>query len=74
MAAMWELPQISRPKRRSDPEFVLRHSITVTDYSVRVWRVPAPEEARGQWVAREKLGRVALTGLARKILRMAELV
>jgi len=74
MAAMWELPQISRPKRRSDPAFVLRHSITVTDYAVRVWRVPSPEESRGQWVAREKLGRVALTGLARKILRMAELV
>jgi len=74
MAAMWELPQISRPKRRSDPEFVLRHSITVTDYSVRVWRVPAPDESRGQWVAREKLGRVALTGLARKILRKAELI
>jgi len=74
MAAMWELPEIAPPKRRTDPEFVLRHSITVTDYSVRVWRVPAPKESRGQWVAREKLGRVALTGLARKILRMAELV
>jgi A/G-specific adenine glycosylase len=74
MAAMWELPEISRPKRRTDPTFVLRHSITVTDYSVRVWRVPVPQESRGQWVSREKLGRVALTGLARKILRMAELV
>ena len=74
MAAMWELPEISRPKCRTDPAFVLRHSITVTDYSVRVWRIPVPEESCGQWVAREKLGRVALTGLARKILRMAELV
>ena len=74
MAEMWELPEIARPKRRTDPAFTLRHSITVTDYSVWVWRVSAPEESRGQWVAREKLGRVALTGLARKILRMAELV
>jgi len=74
MAAMWELPEISRPKRRTDPAFLLRHSITVTDYSVRVWRLPPPEDARGQWVTREKLSRVALTGLARKILRMAELV
>ena len=74
MAAMWELPEISGPKRRTDPAFVLRHSITVTDYSVRVWRVRAPDETRGQWIAREKLGRVALTGLARKILRMAELI
>jgi A/G-specific adenine glycosylase len=74
MAAMWELPEISRPKRRTDPAFILRHSITVTDYSVRVWRAPAPDESRGQWIAREKLGRVALTGLARKILQMADLV
>ena len=74
MAAMWELPEISRPRRRTEPAFILRHSITVTDYSVQVWRVPAPEEASGQWIRREKLGRVALTGLARKILRMAELV
>jgi len=74
MAAMWELPEISRPKHRADPAFVLRHSITVTDYSVRVWRVRAPDETRGQWVERVKLGRVPLTGLARKILRMAKLV
>ena len=74
MAAMWELPEIARPKRRTVPSFTLRHSITVTDYSVRVWPVPAPEESRGQWVAKEKLNRIALTGLARKILRMAELV
>ena len=74
MAAMWELPEISRPKRGADPAFVLRHSITVTDFSVRVWRVPVPVKSRGQWVTREKLGRVALTGLARKILRLAELV
>ena len=74
MAAMWELPEISRPQRRTDPAFILRHSITVTDYSVRVWRAPAPDESRGQWIAREKLGRVALTGLARKILQMADLV
>jgi A/G-specific adenine glycosylase len=49
----------------------LRHSITVTDYTVRVWRMSAPAGVRGEWVAVERLARVALTGLARKILRKA---
>jgi A/G-specific adenine glycosylase len=49
----------------------LKHSITVTDYTVRVWRQPAPPGARGEWVAVGRLGRVALTGLARKILQKA---
>jgi A/G-specific adenine glycosylase len=54
--------------------FSLRHSITVTDYSVRVWRMSAPTSVTGKWVAVERLGRVALTGLARKILRKAEII
>jgi A/G-specific adenine glycosylase len=49
----------------------LRHSITVTDYTVRVWRMSAPAGVRGEWVAVERLARIALTGLARKILRKA---
>jgi len=56
------------------PSFTLRHSITVTDYTVRVWRAAAPEHVRGKWIAATRLGRVALTGLARKILRKAELL
>ena len=52
--------------------FTLRHSITVTDYTVRVWRMPVPSHVAGKWVPVEKLARVALTGLARKILRKAE--
>jgi adenine-specific DNA glycosylase len=52
--------------------YTLKHSITVTDYTVRVWRVDAPESASGKWIAVERLGRVALTGLARKILRNAK--
>jgi len=52
----------------------LRHSITVTDYTVRVWRRSALPGARGKWVATEGLKRVALTGLARKILRRAGLL
>ena len=54
--------------------FSLRHSITVTDYTVRVWRVGAPDGTRGEWVATNRLERVALTGLARKILRKADVI
>jgi A/G-specific adenine glycosylase len=54
--------------------FTVRHSITVTDYTVRVWSQTAPPGIRGEWVAVERLGRVALTGLARKILRKAEVL
>ena len=48
----------------------LKHSITVTDYTVRVWPVSVRSRG-GKWVPAEKLHRVALTGLARKILRKA---
>jgi len=55
--------------RRRHPSFSLRHSITVTDYTVRVWQMPAPQAVAGSWVALEKAQGLALTGLARKILR-----
>jgi A/G-specific adenine glycosylase len=69
MAGMWELPEIN-PNGDGEAAFTLRHSITVTDYTVRVWRRSAGD-ARGEWISVERLGRVALTGLARKILRRA---
>jgi A/G-specific adenine glycosylase len=62
--------------RASDSRLWLkvRHSITVTDYVVRVWRIPAPTEIHGKRVAVERLSRVALTGLTRKILREAGII
>jgi A/G-specific adenine glycosylase len=63
-----------RSGNSSEACFTLKHSITVTDYTVRVWRMPAPWEHRGEWVAVGRLGRIALTGLARKILRKAGIV
>ena len=74
MAGMWELPEIARPADRARPDVMVRHSITVTDYTVRVWRAPAPKRVRGKLVAVDRLARVALTGLARKILRKAEIL
>jgi A/G-specific adenine glycosylase len=62
-------------KRSDKPKtllFSVKHSITVTDYTVRVWHARS-ESVRGEWVAVERLNRVALTGLARKILRKAEI-
>ena len=53
--------------------FTLKHSITVTDYTVQVWR-RAQGGVGGKWVPVERLGRVALTGLARKILRRAKIL
>jgi A/G-specific adenine glycosylase len=74
MAGMWELPEIVPSADRTAPDVTVRHSITVTDYTVRVWRESAPKRVRGELVAIERLARVALTGLTRKILRKAEIL
>jgi hypothetical protein len=74
MPGMWELPALATSNRNANPLFTLRHSITVTDYIVRVWRTAAPAETRGRWIPIERLSRLPLTGLARKILRKAELL
>jgi A/G-specific adenine glycosylase len=70
MPGMWELPEIDSVNGGS-PLFSLRHSITVTDYTVRVWQNTLPSHAPGKWVSMQRLRAVALTGLARKILRKA---
>ena len=85
MPGMWELPETEPPlpptkkkrasrtgkigSRTAQPSLTLRHSITVTDYTVRVWQMPAPQAIAGNWVTLDKAGTLALTGLARKILR-----
>jgi A/G-specific adenine glycosylase len=74
MAGMWELPELTKGHGASQLSFTLRHSITVTDYTVHVWRSTAPKCVGGKWIPVTRLRRVALTGLARKILRKAELL
>jgi len=74
MPGMWELPEVTRASDGTSPSFTLKHAITVTGYTVRVWSNAAPTGAGGKWVSRERLERVALTGLARKILRKAEML
>jgi A/G-specific adenine glycosylase len=71
MPGMWELPTL--PTSASTPAFSLRHSITVTDYEVHVERWERSASGiLGVWVPRAKLTGLPLTGLARKILRLAD--
>ncbi len=72
MAGMWELPEV-KVRTTLPAAFSLRHSITVTDYTVHVRRCAVPPRTPGEWVALGKLPRLALTGLARKTLRRAAL-
>ena len=74
MPGMWELPELASTNGTTDALMTLRHSITVTDYTVYIWRVSPPSPVRGKWTPVERLEQVALTGLARKILRKAELL
>jgi len=73
MPGMWELPALSGVQ---DGRAVLslRHSITVTDYKVRVLELACPEEHSGTWIAASRLMSLPLTGLARKILRKVEML
>lgn len=74
MAGMWELPEMVRANGSSQPAFTLRHSITVTDYAVKVWKTEDTPANAGKWIPVDKLSSVALTGLARKILRKAQIL
>ncbi len=77
-----QIPRVARndsnlcDRKASDSQlrFTVRHSITVTDYTVWVWRVSAACNVGGKWIPFQRLPRVALTGLARKILRKAEII
>jgi len=73
MPGMWELPRFSG-QHTAVPLFALRHSITVTDYAVRVMELPSPDEQEGTWIAASRLPSLPLTGLARKILRRVEML
>ncbi len=79
MPGMWELPEIPVADASGRASITLRHSITVTDYLVRVIRNPAPLGAAGQWiegrwVEEKRIAQLPLTGLARKILRRAQVI
>jgi A/G-specific adenine glycosylase len=73
MPGMWELPEF--PAHGTiKPLLKLRHSITVTEYAVRVMELLDPDERRGVWIPVSRLASLPLTGLARKILRRIEVL
>jgi A/G-specific adenine glycosylase len=75
MAGMWELPECALPASPHSKELcVVRHSITDTDYEVRVLRMGVralgkEQRQAGRWVERHNVFELPLTGLTRKILR-----
>jgi A/G-specific adenine glycosylase len=74
MAGMWELPEILPSSPHAKPMLSLRHSITVTDYAVAVREISRPSGFAGKWIPISRLESTPLTGLARKILRRAEIL
>ena len=74
MPGMWELPEITGEDNGVRPWLTLRHSITVTDYSVKVVRGATPDRTGGRWIADSRLCTLPLTGLARKILRTTKVI
>jgi A/G-specific adenine glycosylase len=79
MANMWELlplsPEVVAPY---EPVLTVKHSITVSNYDVSVYSARELEREvetkRLRWVRADTLATIALTGLARKILRKMEVM
>ena len=72
MAGMWELPALApEAVNGAAPLLRVRHSITDTDYRVAVYEIPGIGKAdKGtRWFTAKQYERLALTGLANKILR-----
>ena len=67
MAGMWELPEFVGAPADVQPIAELRHSITTTDYRVLVY-AGSDVGRDGKWAPLNRVDRMALTGLAKKIL------
>jgi len=67
MPGMWELPPARSASARTAPLLTLRHSITTTDYVVKVWRGKPPRGSIQSTAA--NAAKLPLTGLTRKILQ-----
>jgi hypothetical protein len=74
MPGMWELPEMHVDGIRPDVRWTLRHSITITDFTIEVSVGEPPQGIRGRWVRREQAEALPLTGLAKKILRRASFI
>ncbi len=74
MPGLWELPEASVENHGSNAWFMLRHSITDTDFVVQVQRSSTAGTVDGRRFRREQIAKLPLTGLARKILRAARVI
>jgi len=74
MPGMWELPEIPSANGSRVAWITVRHSITTTDYLVRVVKGRTPDITQGSWVPVSRLTDLPLTGLTRKILRAAKVI
>jgi A/G-specific adenine glycosylase len=74
MPGMWELPSCEAVGSTDQVLFSVKHSITVTDYNVRVIRRESISWREGRWVKISRLSTIPLTGLAKKILRKAGII
>ena len=73
MPGMWELPEVASRNPSDKILFSVRHSITITDFRVRVVG-PTPPRPGGTWVRISRLSTLPLTGLAKKVLRKAGII
>jgi A/G-specific adenine glycosylase len=73
MPGMWVLQEVVADDLM-ESWLTVRHSITVTDYTVRVVRGSALGDGCGHWVAKGRIEALPLTGLTRKILRAAKIL
>ena len=72
MPGMWELPETKLHSSEQNRLFSVKHSITITDFTVHV--VNGGSRKRGSWVRVSRLGTLPLTGLTRKILQRAGII
>ena len=75
MPGMWELPLLQKRRRTpsSAPWRTFRHSITITNYTVHVYRSSHPV-AKGKWIPVANISCLPITGLTRKILKAAAII
>ncbi len=71
MPGMWELPKIEPNGHAPIARF--KHSILDTDYKVSLFAIEETS-GNGRWISQTRLPTMALTGLARKILRHFKLL
>jgi A/G-specific adenine glycosylase len=82
MPGMWELPEVTlHPEDHDRVAVTLRHAITVTNYRVHVLRLSEQEAAHRcpspgprKWAKSSELGKLPLTGLARKALQRLQIM